>query len=260
MRAKTTGKLIALAIVGFCNLSAADGVVATIKPLHSLVSFVTAGIAEPHLLIRSAASPHGYALRPSDAGALENARVIFRIDENFEATLSGPDTWPQGPGGITIPCAGRGPVSPSPRRRFRDPRPRSAHRNGRAFALDALIAEVGATLSPVRRKPFIVDATSKTASVWQPPARSLPNVFRVRNASPGFARDCVKSPRCASSVNRGFPRLSSTSRRQLPGQVFSIPSARRRTRTVFLPHPRHGRIVPEVPGVNSRGMRARVGT
>ena len=57
MRAKTTGKLIALAIVGFCNLSAADGVVATIKPLHSLVSFVTAGIAEPHLLIRSAASP-----------------------------------------------------------------------------------------------------------------------------------------------------------------------------------------------------------
>ena len=90
MHAKTTGKLLALAIVGFCGPAAADGVVATIKPLHSLVSFVTAGVAEPHLLIEGAASPHGYAMRPSDAEALENARVIFRIDEDFEATLSGP--------------------------------------------------------------------------------------------------------------------------------------------------------------------------
>ena len=88
MHAKTTGKLLALAIVGFCGPAAADGVVATIKPLHSLVSFVTAGVAEPHLLIEGAASPHGYA--PSDAEALENARVIFRVDEDFEATLSDP--------------------------------------------------------------------------------------------------------------------------------------------------------------------------
>lgn len=90
MHAKTTGKLAALAIVGFCGPAAADGIVTTIKPLHSLVSFVTAGVAEPHLLIEGAASPHGFPLRPSDARALENARVIFRIDENFEATLSGP--------------------------------------------------------------------------------------------------------------------------------------------------------------------------
>ena len=90
MHAKTTGKLLALAIVGFCSPAAADGIVATIKPLHSLVSFVTAGVAEPHLLIKGAASPHGYAMRPSDAEALENARVIFRVDEDFEATLSGP--------------------------------------------------------------------------------------------------------------------------------------------------------------------------
>ena len=90
MHAKTTGKLLALAIVGFCSPAAADGVVATIKPLHSLVSFVTAGVAEPYLLIEGAASPHGYAMRPSDAEALENARVIFRVDEDFEATLSGP--------------------------------------------------------------------------------------------------------------------------------------------------------------------------
>ncbi len=90
MHAKTTGKLLALAIVGFCSPAAADGIVATIKPLHSLVSFVTAGVAKPHLLIKGAASPHGYALRPSDAEALENARVIFRVDEDFEATLFGP--------------------------------------------------------------------------------------------------------------------------------------------------------------------------
>ena len=52
------------------------------------MSFVTDGVAEPHLPIKGAASPHGYA--PSDAEALENARVIFRVDEDFEATLSGP--------------------------------------------------------------------------------------------------------------------------------------------------------------------------
>ena len=45
-------------------------VVASIKPVHSLVSAVMAGVAEPHLIIRGAQSPHTFSMRPSDAAAL----------------------------------------------------------------------------------------------------------------------------------------------------------------------------------------------
>ena len=72
----------------------ADGdglpVVASIKPVHSLVSAVMAGVAEPHLIIRGAQSPHTFSMRPSDAAALSRARVIFLIDEHKEVALDGP--------------------------------------------------------------------------------------------------------------------------------------------------------------------------
>ena len=72
----------------------ADGgellVVASIKPVHSLVSAVMAGVAEPHLVIRGAQSPHTFSMRPSDAAALSKARVIFLIDEHKEVALAGP--------------------------------------------------------------------------------------------------------------------------------------------------------------------------
>lgn len=59
-------------------------VVATIKPVHSLVAAVLEGIARPALLIDSQASPHSYALRPSDARALTGADVVFRISGGLE--------------------------------------------------------------------------------------------------------------------------------------------------------------------------------
>ncbi|MCY4482254.1 MAG: zinc ABC transporter substrate-binding protein [Spirochaetaceae bacterium] len=65
-------------------------VVASIKPVHSLVSAVMAGVAEPHLIIRGAQSPHTFSMRPSDAAALSKARVIFLIDEHKEVALAGP--------------------------------------------------------------------------------------------------------------------------------------------------------------------------
>ncbi|MEE8545627.1 MAG: zinc ABC transporter substrate-binding protein, partial [Alphaproteobacteria bacterium] len=51
-------------------LAEAPRVVVTIKPVHALVAAVMAGLGRPGLLIEGAASPHGYALRPSDARAL----------------------------------------------------------------------------------------------------------------------------------------------------------------------------------------------
>ena len=65
-------------------------VVATIKPLHSLVSAVMAGLGEPHLIMRGAATPHTFSLRPSDAAVLANAQVIFLIGESMETSLIGP--------------------------------------------------------------------------------------------------------------------------------------------------------------------------
>ena len=65
-------------------------VVATINPVHSLVSGVMAGVGEPHLIVRGASSPHDFSMRPSDAQMLERADVVFLIGEYLEASLAGP--------------------------------------------------------------------------------------------------------------------------------------------------------------------------
>lgn len=65
----------------------AVGVVASIKPVHSLVAGVMAGIATPDLLVSGGGSPHTHTLRPSDAEALERARVVFWVGEALETFL-----------------------------------------------------------------------------------------------------------------------------------------------------------------------------
>lgn len=88
-------------------------VVVTIAPLHSLVAGVmigtgamagtksdthatasdqaagtASGALQPFLLIKGAGSPHSYALRPSDARALNRAAAIFRLSPDFDAFLN----------------------------------------------------------------------------------------------------------------------------------------------------------------------------
>lgn len=65
-------------------------VVVSIAPLHSLIAGVMAGIGAPALLVRGAASPHGGALRPSDARALQSAHVVFWIGPALERFLVKP--------------------------------------------------------------------------------------------------------------------------------------------------------------------------
>ena len=65
-------------------------VVASIKPVHSLVSAVMAGVGEPHLIIRGHSSPHTFTMRPSDAAALEDADIVFMIGDTMETALAGP--------------------------------------------------------------------------------------------------------------------------------------------------------------------------
>lgn len=65
-------------------------VVVSIKPLHSLVASVMGDVGAPSLLLKGAASPHSYSLRPSDAKALNRAKLVFWVGEGMETFLVEP--------------------------------------------------------------------------------------------------------------------------------------------------------------------------
>ena len=64
--------------------------VASIKPVHSLVSLVMGDKGKVSLLIDGAASPHSYALTPRQAADIQNTDVLFWIGEHLEAFLEKP--------------------------------------------------------------------------------------------------------------------------------------------------------------------------
>jgi zinc transport system substrate-binding protein len=70
----------------------ADGpnVVTTIKPVHSIAAAVMEGVGTPHILIDGAASPHGFALKPSQAFLLEGADVVFWVGPELTSSLEKP--------------------------------------------------------------------------------------------------------------------------------------------------------------------------
>jgi zinc transport system substrate-binding protein len=68
--------------------SAAPQVLATLKPVHSLVAGVMQGVGTPELLIGGALSEHSYALKPSDARKIRSAALIFEIGPDMETYLS----------------------------------------------------------------------------------------------------------------------------------------------------------------------------
>ncbi|MBF0626839.1 MAG: zinc ABC transporter substrate-binding protein [Magnetococcales bacterium] len=65
-------------------------VVASIKPLHSLVAAVMGDAGAPQLLLQGNVSEHTYALRPSDARLLAKAEVIFWGGRDLEGFLVRP--------------------------------------------------------------------------------------------------------------------------------------------------------------------------
>ena len=76
-----------LAAGGSAGADGAPAVVVSIKPIHSLVAGVMEGVGMPQLLIEGAGSPHSYALRPSQARALDQAEVVFWVGDGLEAFL-----------------------------------------------------------------------------------------------------------------------------------------------------------------------------
>ncbi|MFC6488970.1 zinc ABC transporter substrate-binding protein [Nitratireductor sp. GCM10026969] len=77
----------ALATLLCAEAVAAENVVASIKPVHSLVAAVMEGAGTPELLVKGAGSPHTYAMRPSEAGMLEDAQVVFWVGPELEIFL-----------------------------------------------------------------------------------------------------------------------------------------------------------------------------
>lgn len=79
---------IALALATALPTSAIE-VVASVKPLHSLVAAVMEGTQEPPtLLVEGSNSPHGFALKPSHVEALSRADIVFWIGESYETFLA----------------------------------------------------------------------------------------------------------------------------------------------------------------------------
>ncbi len=86
---------VAAALCGLFLASTAQAaeppaILVSIKPLHGLVASVMKGVAEPGLIVSGTASPHGYAFKPSDARALEKARLVIWVGKDFETWLERP--------------------------------------------------------------------------------------------------------------------------------------------------------------------------
>ena len=83
---------VALASVALPAWAEPPRVVTDIAAVHSLVSRVMKGVGEPELLIPAGASPHFYALKPSDAGKLRDAQIVIKIGPQLSPWMDRPLT------------------------------------------------------------------------------------------------------------------------------------------------------------------------
>lgn len=84
--------LLATSVLAGSSLAARAevNVVASIKPIHSLVAAVMDGVGTPGLIVEGAGSPHTYAMKPSQAEMLQKANVVFWVGHELEAFLQKP--------------------------------------------------------------------------------------------------------------------------------------------------------------------------
>ena len=86
--------LISSTLIAFLvtfSISKADiKVVTSIKPIHSLATYVMDGVGKPDVIVDGYNSPHNFSLKPSHAKMIENADLIIWVGENLEAFLEKP--------------------------------------------------------------------------------------------------------------------------------------------------------------------------
>ena len=74
----------------FTPANAEIKVVTSIKPIHSLASYLMDGVGKPDLIVDGFNSPHGFSMKPSHAKMLQNANLIFWVGEDLENFLEKP--------------------------------------------------------------------------------------------------------------------------------------------------------------------------
>jgi len=78
---------LAASLLAGTALADVPNVAVDITPVHSLVSRVMEGVGKPSLVVASGASPHEYNLRPSEAGALQSADLVFWVGHDLTPWL-----------------------------------------------------------------------------------------------------------------------------------------------------------------------------
>ena len=82
---------LAIAVLALSQLSTARAepprVMTDIAPVHSLASIVMQNVGTPDVLLPPGASPHDFALKPSDARNVSQADLIVWIGEDFTPWL-----------------------------------------------------------------------------------------------------------------------------------------------------------------------------
>ena len=85
---------LALSIISiltfFTPANAELKVVTSIKPIHSLASYLMDGVGKLDLIVDGYASPHGFSMKPSHAQMLQNADIVFWVGEGMENFLEKP--------------------------------------------------------------------------------------------------------------------------------------------------------------------------
>ncbi|MEL6503918.1 MAG: zinc ABC transporter substrate-binding protein [Pseudomonadota bacterium] len=90
-RRAVTAAFLSLSLVTASQAAlAAPDVVASIRPIHSIVASVMAGVGEPKLLLTNNSSPHDASLKPSQARMMENADLVVWVGPSLETFLIKP--------------------------------------------------------------------------------------------------------------------------------------------------------------------------
>lgn len=77
------------AMLGTGAAARGPSVAADIAPVHALVAQVMGDLDTPALVVRPGASPHGYAMRPSEAAALDRADLVIWMGPALTPWLEG---------------------------------------------------------------------------------------------------------------------------------------------------------------------------
>ncbi|CAH6922238.1 Zn(2(+)) ABC transporter periplasmic binding protein [Vibrio chagasii] len=70
------------------SVASANTILTSFKPIQMIVTELTQGVSEPDVLMNSNASPHDYALKPSDVKKVHGADMVVWFGPDLEAFLT----------------------------------------------------------------------------------------------------------------------------------------------------------------------------